>query len=116
MLDSMGKMVLDIILLHPEYHELLRDPETSMAHEFTVEQGGTNPFLHMGMHLAIREQVSINRPTGIMEAHTQLVKKHGASEAEHRIIECLGRMLWESHTRNIPPDEPSYLDCVRKLL
>lgn len=114
--DAMGKMVLDIILLHPEYHDMLRDTDASLAHEFTAEQGQTNPFLHMGMHLAIREQVSIDRPAGIAAAHAQLAQKAGISDAEHQIIECLGRMLWESHTQNAPPDEAEYLNCVRKLL
>jgi len=115
-LDAMGQIVLDIILLHPEYHAILRDPNTAIAQEYTVEQGQTNPFLHMGMHLAIREQVSVDRPQGVAAAYNQLVQKLDVSEAEHKIIECLGSMLWESHSSNQPPNESGYLACIHKLI
>lgn len=115
-LEPMEQMLLDVILLHPEYHPLLADPEAAVSEDFSVEQGQTNPFLHMGMHIAIREQVSIDRPAGIASLYQQLRERLGTSEAEHRVMACLGEMLWTSQRNNRPPDEQAYLECVRKLL
>ena len=114
-LEPMEQMLLGVILLHPEYHEMLDNSEGSVQQEFTVENGQTNPFLHMGMHVAIREQVSIDRPEGIRGIHQKLVERLGESEAEHRMMECLGEMLWNSQRNNRPPDELAYLECIRKL-
>ena len=115
-LEPMEQMLLDVILMHPEYHEMLKDPTVTAQLEYSVDGGQTNPFLHMGMHIAIREQVSIDRPAGITEAYRELVSRHGESKAEHRIMDCLGEMLWRSQRENQPPDEQAYLECVRKLL
>ena len=115
-LEPMEQMLLDVILMHPEYHDMLRDPQGAAQLEYGVEGGQVNPFLHMGMHIAIREQVSIDRPAGITEAYRELTSRLGESEAEHQIMECLGAMLWTSQRDNQPPDERQYLECVRKLL
>ena len=115
-LEPMEQMLLDVILMHPEYHEMLKDPAATAQLEYGVDGGQTNPFLHMGMHIAIREQVSIDRPVGIAEAYRELASRYGESEAEHRIMDCLGEMLWRSQRENRPPDEQQYLECVRRLL
>lgn len=115
-LEPMEQMLLGVILLHPEYHEMLENPGDTAQQEFTVENGQTNPFLHMGMHIAIREQVSIDRPGGIQNIHQKLVVRLGESEAEHKMMECLGEMLWNSQRNNAPPDEAAYLECIRKLV
>ncbi len=114
-LEPMEQMLLDVILLHPEYHTLLANPDAAPRQEFTIEGGQTNPFLHMGMHIAIREQVSIDRPSGIRKLYQQLIGRLGESEAEHRIMDCLGQMLWQSQRDNAPPDELDYMECIRKL-
>jgi hypothetical protein len=84
--------------------------------DFTPEAGQANPFLHMGLHLAIREQVGTNRPAGIASIHSQLCRRLGDQhEAEHRMIECLAEALWLSQRTGLPPDEPAYLDALRRL-
>ena len=113
-LQPLESMVAQVVLEHPEYHGQIEADDD--AAEFTPEQGQTNPFLHMGMHLAIREQVGTNRPFGITEVHKRLAKTHGnAGEAEHRMMECLGEALWSAQRNNSPPDEQAYLNCLRKL-
>ncbi|WP_204318325.1 DUF1841 family protein [Serratia marcescens] len=42
----------------------------------SVELGETNPFLHMGLHLAVREQVATDRPQGIRTVYTKLIEKY----------------------------------------
>ena len=114
-LEPMEALIADVIEIHPEYHALLAASDDIKQQEFTPEQGQTNPFLHMGMHITLREQAGTDRPAGIRAIHQKLVSKNGAHEAEHAMMECLGQILWNAQRNNQPPDEDAYLDCLRKL-
>jgi hypothetical protein len=116
-LEALEQMVLDVILQHPEYHEILeKDEKEISAMEFTPEMGMTNPFLHMGMHIAILEQIGANRPSGITALYRQLLPKYpSAHDLEHRIMECLGESLWLAQRNNTLPDEAQYLEQVKRL-
>ncbi len=116
-LESLEKMVLEVILQHPEYHEILAmDEEEIAAMEFLPEAGMTNPFLHMGMHIAILEQVSSNRPSGITALYQQLLRGYpSAHDLEHSMMECLGESLWQAQRNNTLPDESQYLEQVKRL-
>ena len=104
------------IKLHPEYHAILTSNE-ALAHEFTPEQGQTNPFLHLSMHLSISEQISIDQPPGIKLVAEQLSRKLDSEhEAQHQIMECLGRALWESQRNGKALDALAYIDSIRKLI
>ena len=99
---------------HPEYQELMTGEVAEAA--FTPEGGQTNPFLHMGLHLAIREQVATDRPPGIAAIFNALLVRHGdAHSAEHEALECLAETLWEAQRANAMPDEQVYLERLRKL-
>jgi hypothetical protein len=100
---------------HPEYHGDLADVDAALAAVYTVEDGRTNPFLHLSMHLSISEQVAIDQPTGIKQAFELLAARLGsAHEAQHQVMECLGEMIWASQRSGLPPDGHTYLDCVRR--
>ncbi|WP_119154618.1 DUF1841 family protein [Caldimonas tepidiphila] len=100
---------------HPEYREDLADAEAAVAASYTVEEGRTNPFLHLSMHLSISEQVSIDQPRGIKQAFELLAAKRGsAHDAHHEMMECLGEMIWASQRSGLPPDGQAYIDCVRR--
>ena len=114
-LEPMEALIADVIEIHPEYHALLAAGDDIKQQDFTPEQGQTNPFLHMGMHITLREQAGTDRPPGIRAIHQKLVSKQGAHEAEHAMIECLGETLWNAQRSNQPPDEAAYLDCLKKL-
>lgn len=114
--EPLEGMIIDIITLHPEYHPLLADEEQALGHDYNPEQGQTNPFLHMGMHIAIREQLSTHRPVGINAAYEALLKRLGdVHEAEHRMMECLGEAMWLAQRNNTLPDEAAYLACLQAL-
>jgi len=114
-LAQLDAQIADVIELHPEYQALLQDPE-ALAAEFTVEQGRTNPFLHMGLHLGLREQLATRRPAGIEQVHARLAAKLGdAHEAEHRMIEVLAEALWEAQRAGRAPDEVAYMERLRGL-
>ncbi len=99
---------------HPEYQSVLL-PD-ALESDFTPEGGKSNPFLHMGLHLAIREQVATDRPAGIAAVHQKLTQRTGdVHRAEHRMIDCLAESLWESQRSNQPPDESVYLERLQRL-
>lgn len=114
-LEPMEAIISDVINLHPEYHALLEQGESVQHTEFTPESGQSNPFLHMGMHIALHEQTSTNRPAGIQQIHHELSSKLGRHEAEHAMMECLGQALWQAQRDQSPPDEVAYLECLRKI-
>jgi len=114
-LEPMEALIADVIEIHPEYHALLETGDDFRQQEFTPDQGQTNPFLHMGMHIALREQVGADRPPGISVTHQKLVTQKGQHEAEHSMMECLGQSLWSAQRNNQLPDEAAYLDCLKKL-
>ncbi|RKZ46545.1 MAG: DUF1841 domain-containing protein [Gammaproteobacteria bacterium] len=116
-LEALEQMVLDVILQHPEYHVILEKDEKEISTmEFTPEMGMTNPFLHMGMHIAILEQIGANRPPGITALYQQLLPKYpSAHDLEHSMMECLGESLWLAQRNNTLPDEAQYLEQVKRL-
>ncbi|MFN4263700.1 MAG: DUF1841 family protein [Thioalkalivibrionaceae bacterium] len=115
-LDALQQAIATVIREHPEYHALLADRDRALAAEFPPEAGQSNPFLHLAMHLSIREQVATDRPAGIRAFHHRLSQRLGHLEGEHRMIECLGLALWEAQRVGTMPDEQAYFDCIKKLV
>ena len=114
-LEPLEALVADVVAQHPEYHRILENPE-SVELDFANAEGEINPFLHMSLHVALKEQLSIDRPPGVKAAYQGLLKKvDDAHDAEHRIMECLGQVLWEAQRAGTPPDEGQYLECLKKL-
>ena len=108
-------MAADWIEQHPEYHADLADADAAVAASYSVEDGRTNPFLHLSMHLSITEQVGVDQPRGIKQAFELLAASRGsAHEAQHEMMECLGEMIWASQRSGLPPDGEAYIDCVRR--
>ncbi|MDH4051981.1 MAG: DUF1841 family protein [Rubrivivax sp.] len=100
---------------HPEYHADLADEAAALAAVYTVEDGRTNPFLHLSMHLTIHEQCSIDQPSGIRQAVELLAARRGSLHAaHHEVMESLGEMIWASQRSGLPPDGQSYLESVRR--
>ena len=113
MLTGMEDLALHIILIHPEYHGMLDDPERYQHKDYLPEMGDTNPFLHMRMHMAIKEQLSIDQPAGIRERFERLLKKAGDEHiALHHIMECLAEMIWQAQRSSSEMDASVYFDCL----
>jgi Domain of unknown function (DUF1841) len=115
-IEPLEAQVADVIALHPEYHAALERGDDALDRDYTPEGGQSNPFLHMGLHLAVRDQIATDRPAGMRKAF-QTVAAHLGSEheAEHRIIECLAEAMWEAQRSGRPPDETAYLQRVLRL-
>jgi hypothetical protein len=112
-LSPLESQIAAVVAKHPEYHAALSG---DLARDYTGEDGQTNPFLHMGLHLGIQEQVTTNRPAGIAAIYRQLaVKLNDAHAAEHRMIDCLAETLWDAQRAQAAPDEQRYLERLRAL-
>ncbi len=116
-LTALEAQIIDVISAHPEYQGVVSDLDTALS--FEPGAGGVveNPFLHMGLHLAVREQLSIDRPPGVRDLHRQLQARYRDSHgAEHALMEALGATLWHAQRSGQPPDEAQYLTLVRNRL
>lgn len=108
---------LDAVLAHPEYHGILDQPERYQDRDYLPEAGETNPFLHLSMHLAIAEQLSVDQPPGIRERYQQLITLQGDEmDAQHAIMECLGEMIWQVQRHQTAFDSAAYLRCLDQQL
>ena len=145
-LEGVEPLIVAVALRHPEYHALLGDPARAEAATGARQMAGrmsaasrapfshrgprfgpitedrdylpetTNPFLHLGMHIAIEEQLTLDQPRGI-RAHYQRLRARLADEhaVQHHIMGCLGEWLWRAGREGAPPGETVYLDCVARL-
>ena len=113
-MSPLEAQIAAVIAEHPEYHDAVSGED--LDRDYTPADGQTNPFLHMGLHLGIREQVATDRPGGIAKIYATLIAREGDPHAaEHRMIDCLAETLWEAQSANRPPDEARYLDRLRRL-
>ena len=111
-LAGIEPLALDVILLHPEYHVVLGLPAKFREKDYTDE---SNPFLHMSLHLALEEQLSIDQPPGIRGAYEKMTLKFkDRHTALHQAIECLAETMWRAQRDNAPPDAAAYLRCLEK--
>ncbi|MDP9011615.1 MAG: DUF1841 family protein [Pseudomonadota bacterium] len=113
-LTPLEAMIADVIGLHPEYLSVIEDAEAAVAFEPDGAQTAQNPFLHLGLHIAVREQVSIDRPPGVRDLHARLRSRCGEVHgAEHVLMDALAETLWEAQRAGRPPDEAHYLALAR---
>ncbi len=113
-MSALEGQIADVVALHPEYHRAITDD--ALDRDYLPEGGASNPYLHMGLHLGLREQVATDRPAGIRAVFDRLRSRGEDIHAiEHRMIDCLAEALWEAQSRNAPPDEQRYLERLRQL-
>jgi hypothetical protein len=111
-LAGIESLALDILLLHPEYHDVLSAPARYRGKDYSDE---SNPFLHMSLHLALEEQLSIDQPAGIRQLFAELLsRKQERHAALHEAIECLAETVWRAQRDAAPPDAQAYLSCLEK--
>ncbi len=113
-LTPMETIAADIITQHPEYHAVVEDPD-AIDRDFPPESGQINPFLHLSLHLAIEEQLSIDQPPGVRAAFEAACARRGdRHDAMHDALECLGEMLFNAQRNGTPPDGVAYVSALRK--
>ena len=110
-LEPLEAQLADLVEAHPEYHPALEDDDPDR--DWTPEQGQGNPYLHLGLHAAVRDGLSTDRPAGLRAAYLRLATRcHDTHEAEHVLLECLGETLWEAQRNGTPPDGQAWLSRV----
>lgn len=115
LLTPLEDLMVQLIGKHPEYHEVLAKPDRYQQQEYQPEQGATNPFLHLMMHLTIEEQISIDQPPGIRSQFVRLTHKlESEHDAQHRMMECLGEMIWQAQRNGTQPDAAIYFSCLEQ--
>lgn len=115
-MEPLEMQIADVVELHPEYRAALEGADHVLDKDYTPEGGHSNPFLHMGLHLAVRDQIATDRPVGIRAQFERLARRAGSPhDAEHQIIECLAEAMWQAQRSGLPPDERAYLERVRTL-
>jgi hypothetical protein len=116
-LTALEGQIADVIEMHPEYQPFLLDADKARQMEFLPEFGQTNPFLHMGLHLGLREQLSTNRPPGLRQLFEQLLRaSDDRHTAEHEAMDCLAEALWLAQKQGRPPQDDEYLACLQSKL
>ena len=111
-LAGIETIALDVSLAHPEYHAILAAPERYRDKDYV---GEGNPFLHMSLHMALEEQLSIDQPPGIAGRFAALLERTGERhDALHEAIECLAETIWRAQRDHAPPDGAAYLACLER--
>lgn len=116
LLDGAERTAAELIAQHPEYHALLDNADAAVDQEFSPDGGKMNPFLHLSLHLAIADQISIDQPPGIRAAYFALRQKLEVHDAEHVILECLGETLWRAQGNTAALDAEYYLESIRRAV
>ena len=110
-LSDLEQQIASVVSAHPEYHAHLNNIDK----DYTPEMGQTNPFLHMSLHLGIREQVALNRPEGITEIYDHKLKiQQDVHDVEHAMMETLAEVLHDAQKNGHMPDEQQYLTKLRQ--
>ena len=111
LLDPLEDQLTQVIDIHPEYHKLISNIES----DFFPEQGEVNPFLHINLHLSLREQLSINQPIGIKKYYQKILNNtKDPHEAEHQMMDCIAQMIFSSQKNNMPMDHQAYVECIKQ--
>jgi hypothetical protein len=114
-LEGLETVALRVIVLHPDLHALLDAPERHLDRDWGPDSGSLNPFLHLSLHLAVEEQLSIDQPPGIVAAFETLRARMGDEHtALHAVVECLGEVVWSAQRHGTAPDMRQYFDCLAR--
>jgi len=109
-LDPLEEQLTQVIEMHPEYHTYINNVES----DYSPEQGEVNPFLHINLHLSLREQLSINQPIGIQNYYHKIVNKtKDLHESEHKMMDCIAEMIFSSQKNGAPMDHQAYMRCLQ---
>jgi len=114
-LEGLETVAVEVMLLHPEYHHALDDPDRFLDRDYTPENGQANPFLHLSLHVAIEEQLAIDQPPGIRAEFERILADRGdRHDALHAVLDCLGEVVWAAQRTRAAPDGVAYLECLRR--
>lgn len=110
-LEPLENVIVSVIEMHPEYHPTLLDG-ASLTEDFE----GPNPYLHMGMHIALHEQLGADRPPGVRKLYQRVGRRFpDRHAAEHAMMDCLREVMLEAQSRGGELDATSEAQYLRAL-
>jgi hypothetical protein len=114
-MDSDDQQLVQIMREHPEYQQAITDDDEALRRDFG-EDGTVNPFLHIGLHIALLDQVGRDHPVGIRRVYRQVLDAYQGDrhEAEHAMMSCLADMMWRLTHEGQRFNEKAYLRCLRR--
>jgi hypothetical protein len=111
-LEPLELQLAKIVEKHPEYHDLIKNLDS----EYFPEQGNTNPFLHINLHLTLQDQLTMDQPKGIRGIHNRLlVKIKDEHEVEHMMMEHIAEMIFNAQKNNTAFDLDGYINALKEL-
>ncbi len=111
-LCALEQQIIQVIGDHPQYQHAMHTDY--LDRDYLPEQGQTNPFLHMSLHLAVRDQLHTHHPPGVYAIYQQLLSHYqDPHTVEHYMIDALMEILWCAQQSQLLPDETAYLDLLR---
>ncbi len=115
--EPLEALVGEVVSMHPEYHPMLENRQDDLDRDYQPEDGQTNPFLHMGMHITLREQFASNHPDGIESIYKKVLNKTGdPHKTEHLMMDCLAESLWQAQRKNELPEDQAYIQCLKQII
>jgi hypothetical protein len=116
-LEPLEQQIVVLLMEHPAYHATLSDLDKHGDRDYPAGVGEANPFLHLSLHLAIRDQANMDRPPGVRKLMAALTAATGEPHrAEHLAMEQLQQLLWEAQRSGGMPDEDAYLASLERLV
>lgn len=112
-LEGIENLIVAVATRHPEYRTVLEQPARYRDSDY-VPGEQENPFLHMAMHIALEEQLALDRPAGLRDSYRRLLIRCGDEHrAQHEAIDCLREVLWQAQQARSAPDEQALLSCLQ---
>ena len=114
-MEPLEHLISNVIKAHPEYHYIFDDKENLLS-DFNDNTDIENPFLHMGLHIALSEQLGTDRPPGIVAHYRRILNSfNDEHQAQHRVMECLQELLGQAQIQGVMPNEAQYLECINSI-
>ena len=111
-LEPLELQLSKIVEQHPEYQNLIKNLDS----EYFPEQGNTNPYLHINLHLTLQDQITMDQPKGIRDIHSQLIVKiKDAHEVEHMMMEHIAEMIFNAQKNNAAFDLDGYIQALKPV-
>ena len=114
-MNAEEQQLVQIMREHPEYQEAITDDDEALHRDYG-DDGTVNPFLHIGLHVALLDQVGRDRPAGIRRVYRQVLDAYEGDrhKAEHAMMSCLADMLWRVMHQGQRFNDKAYLRCLRR--
>ncbi len=113
-LTPLEKDIASVIQYHPDYHALLNNSEKTLHADFETHN---NPFLHLSLHISLREQIRCDRPSGMkkrwLNASRYLLDTH---DLEHKIMQVIAELLCQAQQEQRTIDDSEYLTAIENVL